>query len=40
MGGNFDLYGLDLLKRMLTYDPTARITAKAALNHPYFKDFK
>ncbi len=37
---NLDAYGLDLLKRMLTYDPTQRITAKAALNHPYFKDFK
>lgn len=25
---------------MLAYDPTTRITAKAALSHPYFKDFK
>jgi serine/threonine protein kinase len=24
---------------MLTYDPTKRITAKAALLHPYFKEF-
>jgi serine/threonine protein kinase len=39
-GTNLDAYGLDLLKRMLTYDPTTRITAKGALNHPYFKDFK
>lgn len=39
-GSNLDLFGLDLLKRMLVYDPTARITAKAALNHPYFKDIK
>lgn len=37
-GLNLDLFGLDLLKRMLTYDPTKRITAKAALHHPYFKE--
>jgi serine/threonine protein kinase len=30
--------GLDLLQKMLTYDPSARITAKEALSHPYFKD--
>ena len=28
--------GLDLLSRMLHYDPSARITAKEALQHPYF----
>jgi len=27
---------LDLLGKMLVYDPVARISAKAALNHPYF----
>ncbi|XP_054773758.1 cyclin-dependent kinase 1-like [Lytechinus pictus] len=30
--------GLDLLKRMLIYDPSKRITAKASMNHPYFND--
>jgi len=28
--------GLDLLSRLLTYDPSKRITASKALNHPYF----
>lgn len=37
-GLNLDFFGLDLLKRMLTYDPTKRISAKAALHHPYFKE--
>lgn len=30
--------GVDLLIKMLQYDPARRITAKAALNHPYFDD--
>ena len=29
--------GFDLLNRFLTYDPKKRITAKDALEHPYFK---
>jgi len=29
--------GLDLLNRMLTYDPKKRITAQEALSHPFFK---
>jgi cyclin-dependent kinase len=32
--------GLDLLMKMLTYDPEKRISAKAALDHPYFDDLK
>jgi len=35
---NLDPAGLDLLNRMLVYDPCERISAKAALTHPYFKD--
>ena len=29
---------LDLLSKMIVYDPCRRISAKAALNHPYFDD--
>ncbi|CCM02732.1 uncharacterized protein FIBRA_04839 [Fibroporia radiculosa] len=32
--------GLDLLKLMLTYDTSKRISAKRALHHPYFDNFK
>ena len=28
---------LDLLKKVFVYDPARRITAKDALNHPWFK---
>jgi calcium-dependent protein kinase len=27
----------DLIKKMLTYDPSQRITAEAAINHPWIK---
>ncbi|GAB2215804.1 hypothetical protein Droror1_Dr00020207 [Drosera rotundifolia] len=27
---------IDLLKKMLTFDPSKRIMTKEALNHPYF----
>ena len=27
---------MDLLKQMLAYDPNERITARKALEHPYF----
>jgi serine/threonine protein kinase len=30
--------GIDLVRRMLSYDPAKRISAKAALDHPYFTD--
>jgi len=36
---NLDIEGIDLLKRMLQLDPRKRISAKAALSHPYFNDF-
>ena len=33
---NFDENGIDLLKKMLNYDPELRISCKEALAHPYF----
>lgn len=33
-----DADGLDLLQAMLVYDPVHRISARAALKHPYFND--
>lgn len=30
--------GFDLLAKMLEYDPTRRINAEDALNHPYFSE--
>ncbi|XP_051225457.1 cyclin-dependent kinase B2-1 [Lolium perenne] len=33
-----DPVGVDLLKGMLQYDPKKRISAKSALEHPYFND--
>lgn len=29
---------LDLLKKMLVYDPARRITAEQALSHPWFQE--
>jgi cyclin-dependent kinase 8/11 len=31
-------YGFQLLSQMLDYDPSRRITADEALQHPYFMD--
>ena len=33
-----DLAGLDLLEKFLQSDPSKRINAKDAMNHPYFAD--
>lgn len=33
---NLDDSGLDLLSKMVVYDPCKRISAKSALNHVYF----
>jgi len=30
--------GLDILKQLLAYDPRERISARRAMNHPYFDD--
>jgi len=35
---NLTEHGLELLQSMLVYDPSQRISAKAALVHPYFDD--
>eukprot|EP00250_Pteridium_aquilinum_P026147 c3241_g1_i1 orf=403-1314(-) len=35
---NLDTDGMDLLSSMLQYDPAKRITAKEALQHPFFHD--
>ena len=35
-----DMEGLDLLQAMLTYDPAHRISARAALQHPFFEDIE
>ncbi|GFQ81356.1 hypothetical protein TNCT_276141, partial [Trichonephila clavata] len=32
--------GLDLLQKLLIFDPLQRISAKDAMNHNYFKDFE
>lgn len=33
---DFNVQFLDLLKKIFVYDPSKRITAKQALNHPWF----
>lgn len=39
-GLHLDNNGIDLLRKMLVYDPISRITAKEALTHPYFADVR
>jgi cyclin-dependent kinase len=34
----FEVAGMELLKKMFIYDSSVRISAKAALSHPYFDD--
>lgn len=34
---SYNLYFLDLVQRMLVYDPERRITPRQALRHPFFK---
>lgn len=34
-----DEYAIDLLSKMLVFDPDKRITAAEALKHPYFEEF-
>ena len=36
--GDLDPYGIDLAQKTMFYEPSRRITAKAALHHPYFAD--
>ncbi|KAF3583212.1 hypothetical protein F2Q69_00027212 [Brassica cretica] len=35
---NLDEAGLDLLSKMLVYEPAKRISVKKAMEHPYFDD--
>ena len=35
---SLDSEGLDLLGKMLAFDPAKRISARQALTHPYFRD--
>ncbi|KAH7827630.1 putative cell division control protein 2 [Monocercomonoides exilis] len=35
---NLSPNGIDLLRKMLTYDPAKRISVKEALSHPYFSE--
>ncbi|KAH8400497.1 hypothetical protein KR222_002158 [Zaprionus bogoriensis] len=37
---NLDANGVDLIQRMLVYDPVHRISAKDILEHEYFRGFK
>jgi serine/threonine protein kinase len=34
-----DSQALDLIKRLLVFNPKQRLTVEEALNHPYLEDF-
>lgn len=36
---NLNERGLDLLEMMLVFDPAGRVSAKQAVNHPYFEEY-
>ena len=40
MCANMDETATDLLARMVQLEPSKRISAKEALNHPYFNDLR
>jgi serine/threonine protein kinase len=35
-----DQVGIDLMQRMLQFDPASRVSAEAAMKHPFFRDLK
>jgi len=37
---NLSAHGIDLLEKMLTFDPKTRISAEEALRHPFFDDLR
>ena len=36
---NIDPQAIDLIQKMVEFDPLVRVTAEEALNHPYFEEF-
>ena len=38
MGQSCEEEAVNLLKQFLVYDPSKRVAAREALDHPYFKD--
>lgn len=40
LGAHLDPDGIDLVSRMLCYNPGDRISAAEALRHPFFKDLR
>lgn len=37
---NVEENAIDLLKKMLAFEPSKRISAKEAINHPFLADFR